>query len=164
LEENIIEALLFAYGEPISIEKIALAINMDVIEAKIFMRKTLEKYKEQERGVQIIEIENSYQMCTNPKYYPALELTMQKDKKAVQLTTTLLETLAIVAYKQPVTKTQIEDIRGINCIHSINKLIEYGLIKEVGRQNTVGKPLLFATTEEFLKHFGLNSLQALNSI
>ena len=106
------------------------------------------------------EPENSYQMCSNPEYYDYLIKIAKAPRKYV-LTEALLETLSIVAYKQPVTKVEIDKIRGVSCEHSVNRLLDFGLIMEVGRLDAPGRPILFGTTEQFLRSFGVKSLTEL---
>ena len=112
------------------------------------------KYNAGDRGIKIIELENAYQMCTKEEYYDYLVKLALQPKKAV-LTDVMLETLSIIAYKQPVTKLEIEKIRGVKSDHAVNKLMEYNLVQEVGRLDAPGRPLLFGTTEEFLRNFGV---------
>ena len=119
--------------------------------AKLLIRSML-SYNTAKRGIKIIELENSYRMCTNEQYYDYLVKLALQPKEA-SLSDVMLETLSIIAYKQPVTKLEIEKIRGVKCDHAINKLIEYNLIQEVGRLDAPGRPILFGTTEEFLRSF-----------
>lgn len=158
--EAVIEALLFACGNQVHIEKIALAINKDLINTKALLQEIMNKYEKEKRGIQIIQINESYQMCTNPDYFPYIKNILNNKPKKV-LSNALIETLAIIAYKQPITKSEIEDIRGVSVGHSINKLIEYSLVCEKGRLNAPGKPILFGTTDEFLKHFNFNNISEL---
>lgn len=127
------------------------------------MEELKKQYQKKERGIQLIELEDSYQLCTKPELYDYLIQVAKQPKKHV-LTDVLLETLAIVAYKQPVTKIEIEKIRGVKSDHAVNKLVEYDLVCEVGRLDAPGKPLLFGTTEEFLRRFGVQSVEELPSI
>ena len=120
----------------------------------------MDRYQEEDRGIQIIELEQSYQMCTKKEYYENLIQIALHPQKPV-LTDVMLETLSIIAYKQPVTKAEIEKIRGVKCDHAINKLMEYELVRELGRLDAPGKPALFATTEEFLRRFGVSSTENL---
>lgn len=158
-----VEAILFAMGESVSLSKIASAIGKDETEAKRFLEELKKQYQKKERGIQLIELEDSYQLCTKPELYDYLIQVAKQPKKHV-LTDVLLETLAIVAYKQPVTKIEIEKIRGVKSDHAVNKLVEYDLVCEVGRLDAPGKPLLFGTTEEFLRRFGVQSVEELPSI
>lgn len=158
-----VEAILFAMGESVSLSKIASAIGKDETEAKRLLEELKKQYQKKERGIQLIELEDSYQLCTKPELYDYLIQVAKQPKKHV-LTDVLLETLAIVAYKQPVTKIEIEKIRGVKSDHAVNKLVEYDLVCEVGRLDAPGKPLLFGTTEEFLRRFGVQSVEELPSI
>lgn len=155
-----IEAILFTAGESVEIEKIAKAIDQDIDTTKKLIKELMKEYEKKERGIQIIELDGAFQMCTKQEYYDCLiELVMQP-KKAV-LTDVMLETLSIIAYKQPVTKLEIEKIRGVKSDHAVNRLIEYNLVQEVGRLDAPGRPILFGTTEEFLRSFGVESSKEL---
>lgn len=121
------------------------------------------RYEKEERGIQIIELENSYQMCTKARFYENLIRVASAPKKNV-LTEVTLETLSIIAYKQPVTKLEIEKIRGVKSDHAVNRLIEYNLVQEIGRLDAPGRPALFATTEEFLRRFGIGGKENLPDI
>ena len=158
--EAIIEAILFAMGEAVEVERIAAAIEHDVDTTNKIIRNMMDRYDSSDRGIQIIELEGSFQMCTKASMYDAISKITHIPKKHV-LTDVLLETLSIVAYKQPITKLEIEAIRGVKSDHSVNKLIEYNLICEVGRLDAPGRPILLGTTEEFLRSFGITSLEDL---
>ena len=123
-------------------------------------REMMDSFEQENRGIKIIELEQSYQMCTKQEYYDYLVKMAMEPKKAV-LTDVMLETLSIIAYKQPVTRLEIEKIRGVKCDHAVNKLMEYGLVQELGRLDAPGKPILFGTTEEFLRTFGVESSEEL---
>ena len=155
-----IEAILFTMGEAIEVERIAKALGHDTDTIRKVIRNMMDRYDALDRGIQIIELDDSFQMCTKQTMYDAIIKMNHVPKKHV-LTDVLLETLSIVAYKQPITRNEIEAIRGVSCEHVINKLVDYHLIKEVGRMNVPGKPILFGTTEEFLRNFGLVSLEEL---
>lgn len=158
-----VEAILFTMGESVSLSKLASAIGRKETETKALLEELKKQYQKKERGIQLIELEDSYQLCTKPELYDYLIQIAKQPKKHV-LTDVLLETLAIVAYRQPVTKIEIEKIRGVKTDHAVNKLVEYDLICEVGRMDAPGKPLLFGTTEEFLRRFGVQSVEELPSI
>ncbi|MDD7370508.1 MAG: SMC-Scp complex subunit ScpB [Firmicutes bacterium] len=158
--EGAIEALLFAMGKSVELSALAKAIGHDTETTRKIIRNMMLKYNGEDRGIKIIELENSYQMCTKEEYYDYLVKLALQPKKAI-LTDVMLETLSIVAYKQPVTKLEIEKIRGVKCDHAINKLIEYNLVQEVGRLDAPGRPILFGTTEEFLRSFGVQGLDEL---
>ena len=155
-----VEAILFTMGEAVEIRRIAEAVGHDEDTVRNCIRALSDKYKDESFGIQIIELDGSFQMCTKPEMYESIIKLTNVPKKHV-LTDVLLETLSIVAYKQPITKADIESIRGVNSDHSINKLLEYGLIEEVGRKNAPGRPCLFGTSEEFLRHFGISSIDEL---
>lgn len=158
--EPIIEAILFTMGESVELEKIAEAIELDKKQTKKILEKMMEHYKDPSIGVEIMELDGSYQMCTKPEMYEYLIKIAKQPKRRV-LTDVLLETLSIVAYKQPVTRAEIEKIRGVSSDHAVSKLVEYNLICELGRLDAPGRPLLFGTTEEFLRSFGVTSLDNL---
>lgn len=158
--EGIIEAILFTMGESVELEKIAAAIEHDEETTRKLIHNMADRYEAEDRGVRIIELDNSFQMCTKPEAYEYLIRIAKQPRKQV-LTDVLLETLSIVAYKQPVTRVEIEKIRGVSCEHAINKLLEYGLIQEAGRLDAPGRPILFGTTEEFLRCFDVQSVEEL---
>lgn len=158
--EATIEAILFAMGESVEVDKIAAAINHDVDTTKKIVHNMMDKYQSEERGIKIIELENSFQLCTKAQYYENLIKVASQPKKYA-LTDVLLETLSIIAYKQPITKLEIEKIRGVSCEHAVSKLVEYGLVIEVGRLDAPGRPMLFGTTEDFLRSFGVQSIEDL---
>ena len=150
-------------GEAISAEAIGAVIGHDKATVIRLVHHLMDRYQNEKRGIHIIELDGSFQMCTSPEMYDyVIKLTHQPKKQV--LTDVMLETLAIVAYKQPVTKAEIEQIRGVSCSHAINKLLEYGLITEAGRLNAPGRPILLATTEEFLRTFGVQSVEGLPSV
>lgn len=158
--EAIIEAVLFTMGESVETSKLALAIEQDVVTTAKIVRNMMDKYNNSDRGIKIIELEDSFQMCTKAEYYEQLIKVASQPKRHV-LSEAALETLSIVAYKQPVTRIEIEQIRGVKCDYAVNKLIEYNLIQELGRLDAPGRPILFGTTEEFLRSFGLTSVEDL---
>lgn len=158
--EAIIEAVLFTMGNSVELSRLATAIGQDENTAREAVLRLKKRYDTGKRGMQIIELENSYQMCTRSEYYDNLIRVAAAPKKQV-LSDVVLETLSIIAYKQPVTKLEIEKIRGVKSDHAVNKLVEYNLVYEVGRLDAPGRPALFATTEEFLRRFGIGSTQNL---
>ena len=157
-----IEASLFAMGDSVELKKLAQAIEQDEDTTKALIRQMMERYQKEDRGICIMELESSYQMCTKKELYEYLVRIAKQPKKQV-LTDVLLETLSIIAYKQPITKLEIEKIRGVKSDHAVSKLVEYDLVEEVGRLDAPGKPLLFGTTEEFLRRFSVHSLEELPS-
>ena len=158
-----IEAILFAMGEAVDLNRIAKTINHDKETTKKIIYSMMDSYNNEDRGIQITQLGDSFQMCTKPDMYEAIITLINVPQKHV-LTEVVLETLSIIAYKQPVTKVEIEAIRGVNSDHSVNKLIEYNLVCELGRMDAPGRPILFGTTQEFLRCFGLESLEELPSV
>ena len=158
-----VEAILFTMGESVEVSRIAQALGYDEETVFNVINNLRERYEDESFGVQILELDGSFQMCTKPSMYESIIKITNVPKKIV-LTDVLLETLSIIAYKQPITKQEIEGIRGVNSDHSVNKLLEYNLICEVGRKNAPGRPCMFGTTEEFLRNFGISSLDELPMI
>lgn len=158
--EAAIEAILFTMGEAVEAGRIATALSVDVEMVREVVRGMMQRYEREEHGIQIIELEDAFQMCTKASMYEHLIKIAHVPKKHI-LTDVLLETLSIIAYKQPITKQEIEAIRGVKSDHAVNKLIEYNLTCEVGRMDAPGRPILFGTTEDFLRCFGVSSLEDL---
>lgn len=154
--EAIVEAVLFTMGNSVELRQLAAAIDQSENVARRVVTSLQKRYQKENRGMQIIELENAYQMCTRAEYYENLIRVASAPKKHV-LTDVVLETLSIIAYKQPVTKMEISKIRGVSSDHAVNRLVEYGLVYEAGRLDAPGRPALFATTEEFLRRFGVGS-------
>jgi len=161
--EAIIEAILFALGASVTIDKLAEVLELDKKEVKELLADMKSRYEKDDRGIELVELENSVQLGTKSEAYEYLQKIV-KNSQRYALTDTVLETLSIVAYKQPVTRGEIERIRGVSCDHAINKLLEYDLIEEVGRLDAPGRPLLFGTTEQFLRSFGVRSIGDLPSM
>ncbi len=157
------EAILFAMGNAVEIVALCKALDLpekDVLKAL----KTLEKrYESSRSGLQLVRLDKSVQLTTKPDYYDQL-ITIASVPKKMTLSDSVLETLSIVAYKQPITRLEIETIRGVNSDFAINKLLSYDLIQELGRKDAPGRPLLFGTTEQFLRSFGVGSLEELPSL
>lgn len=162
MQENIIESVLFTMGESVSIDTLSIAIKQDAEVTKEACERLVNKYENEykQRGMKVVRINGKYQMVSNNEYFQNLILVCANPKKPT-LTEAILETLSIVAYKQPITKPEIEDIRGVKSDFSINKLIEYGLIEEQGRLDTAGRPIILGTTELFLRRFGLETTDQL---
>lgn len=158
--EAVIEAVLFTMGESVAVAKIAEVIEEDVRTTKEIIAEMAVKYESQERGISILELEDSVQLCTKGELYEYL-IRIAKTPRKLSLTDSVLETLSIIAYKQPVTRLEIERIRGVNSDHAVNRLLEFELIAEIGRMDAPGRPILFGTTEQFLRSFGVKSLEEL---
>ena len=156
--KNVVEAILFVSGQGIEIKDIAEKLEVEVEEVK----KVIEELKEQHKndGINIITFKNSVQMSSNSLYAEDIATVLNPIREK-QLTKAALETLAIIAYKQPVTRLDIEQVRGVNCDYAMQILMNFNLVEVVGRKDVIGKPLLFGTTDEFLKRFELNSLDDL---
>lgn len=156
-----ISAILFAMGDSVEIAKIADAIGCDKEETVAIIDEMRQEYDGNENiGFTIVELDGSVQMCSKSQMFDVL-VRIAKTPKNLRLSDTALETLSIIAYKQPVTRAEIEKIRGVSCDHAINKLLEFNLIMELGRLPAPGRPLLFGTTEEFLRSFGVKSIDDL---
>ncbi len=156
----VLEAILFTMGESVELDRLATVIEEEKAVTKELLMELKEEYAARQGGMTLIELDDAFQMCTNADMYEYL-IKIAKTPRKYVLTDTVLETLSIVAYKQPVTRSEIEKIRGVNCDHAVNRLVEFGLIAEVGRMDAPGRPLLFGTTEEFLRSFGVKSLEEL---
>ena len=159
-QEAVIEAILFTMGESVEISRLAAVLETDKKEVKEILEEMQKRYEAEERGITLMQFEDSVQLSTKPRLYEYL-IKIAKTPRRMVLTDTVIETLSIIAYKQPVTRLEIERIRGVSCDHAINKLLEYDLITELGRLDAPGRPLLFGTTEQFLRCFGVKSLEEL---
>lgn len=157
------EAILFSMGASVPVSLLAKGLELDEQQTRELIQGMMKRYNAKDRGIKIIELEDAFQMCTKQEYYDYLVRIALQPKKAM-LSDVALETLSIIAYKQPVTKIEIEKIRGVKCDHAINKLIEYNLVQELGRLDAPGRPILFGTTEEFLRNFGVQSTEDLPTI
>lgn len=158
-----IEAILFTMGDSVELSKIANAIGHDENTTRKLIHSMMDRYDKEDRGIRIIELEDSFQLCTKKEMYEYL-IRIAKQPRRYTLTDVLLETLSIVACRQPVTRLEIEKIRGVKSDHAVNKLVEYGLVEEKGRMEAPGRPLLFGTTEEFLRRFSLQSIDEIPSV
>ncbi|WP_373598515.1 SMC-Scp complex subunit ScpB [Paraclostridium bifermentans] len=163
--KSIIEAIMFAYSEPISIKELNNAINEELSskEIEIMLNSLIEDYKENNRGIQIIKLQDKYQMCTNKEYSSFVKNILEPKRKKT-LSQATLEALTIIAYKQPITKVELEEIRGVKSDKVIQTLLENELIYEAGRLDKIGKPIIFRTTDEFLKLLNIEKLEDLPSI
>lgn len=155
--EKSIEAILFAAGEPVAAADIADALETNILIVKQSVKSLMKKYAETNAGILITETGGCYQMHTNPLYFDVIKKLYIKPKKKA-LTQTLMETLAIIAFKQPISRPQIEEIRGVSADHAVNRLIELNLVEETGRLDMPGRPIAFGTTSDFLRHFGFTTL------
>ena len=158
--KSIIEAILFAAGRPVTQNELMLALEISKEDIENIIRNMQEEYKNEERGIELIQVEESYQLCTKKELYEYIYPVLDKRSKP-NLSNAALETLAIVAYNPKITRAEIEAIRGVSADACVYKLLEYGLIKEAGKLDLPGKPMSYKTTDEFLKMFGFSSLEEL---
>ena len=154
-----VEALLFSSGNPISIKKIAQILEIHEQHVELLIDQLIQDMTDENRGLMIVKVAAGYQLCTKPELATVVkQLAQVQDTK---LSLAAMETLSIIAFKQPITKHEIEDIRGVKVDKVLSKLLERLMIKEIGRKEAIGRPILYGTTDEFLKSFGLNGLQDL---
>ena len=159
----IIEALIFASSEPVSCKMLSDIIGIQEHTVRQLLMELIEDRVRNKSGLQIIEIANGYQFVTHPECAPYVE-KLQKVPRNVGLSQAAIETLAIVAYKQPITKAEIEALRGVGVESSLASLLEKSLVEEAGRKDSPGRPILYKTTKIFLKYFGLNDLKELPKV
>ena len=161
--EALIEGILFAMGGSVEQKTLAQALELPEKEVREAVNRLEARLAEEDSGIQLIRLEDSVQLGTKRDCYEPLIRLAARPRKPV-LTNVVLETLAIIAYRQPITKMEISKIRGVSSDHAVNKLIEYELVCEVGRMDAPGRPILLGTTEEFLRRFGLPSVENLPDI
>ncbi len=155
--QSVIEAVLFAAGDPVELDRLADIVDVDKRSLREIIKNMMDSYRFERRGIDIIQLEDSYQMCTRGEYRDYIARLAQPARRQ-SLSNAAMEVLAIVAYKQPVTRSSIEQIRGVNCDYVVNRLVEKRLVEEVGRLDAPGRPILFGTTQEFLRCFGIPCL------
>lgn len=154
-----VEALLFAAGDPVPAEKLATLLDIDEMSAFSLIDQLRMDMESESRGLAIVEVAGGYQLCTKPELAAVVEkLATVQDSR---LSPAALETLSIIAFRQPVTKPEMEAIRGVKVDGVVNTLLERRLIREMGRKDVIGRPILYGTTDEFLKCFGLKGLNEL---
>ena len=158
-----VEVLLFLSGEPITPSSVKDILELPEPEIKRLMDELIAQYKERNTGILIVEIANGYQMVTNPEYAEWVR-KFKSIHMASRLSVPALETLAIIAYKQPIIRAEIEQLRGVNSDSAIRTLLEKRLVKVMGRKETPGRPFLYGTTKEFLQYFGLKDLTELPTL
>ena len=158
-----LEALLFSTGEAVSSDRLMTALGISRESFEEAITELTDRFSTDDHGITIVKLENAYQMCTKTEYYEDL-IALEVAPKQPTLSDVALETLSIIAYKQPVTRAEVERIRGVNSDRIINKLVEYDLVRELGRLNAPGRPILFGTTEAFLRSFGMETAADLPQI
>ena len=156
----IAECMLFVAGEPVLIAEIARAMDMDTAEMKTLLYEMETSYRDEGRGIILLVTDETAQLVSNRKYVEYVEKLLQPEQKK-NVSQSILETLAIIAYRQPVTRAEIESVRGVRCEYTIAQLQKLGLINAVGRKDVIGKPMLYATTDSFLRKFGMHNLSEL---
>ncbi len=159
-KKSIIEAILFAAGRPVEKNELVLALEISAEDIDAIVKSMQEEYKKEDRGIELIQVENSYQLCTKKELYEYIYPVLDKRNKP-NLSNAALETLSIIAYNPKITRAEIEAIRGVSADACVYKLLEYGLIEEAGKIDLPGKPMSYKTTNEFLRMFGYNSLEDL---
>lgn len=159
-KKGAIECILFVAGEPVEIEVLRNALSITQVELQSILDDMDRQYREEGRGILVSMTDKSVQLVSNRKYAYIIEQMLQPPKEK-NFSQSLLETLSVVAYKQPVTRAEIEAVRGVRCDYSVSRLEELGFIQEVGRKDTVGRPAQFGTTDKFLREFGINSISQL---
>ena len=158
--EAVVEAVLFTMGKSVELRQLAIATGQSEEETRQAVERLKVRYDKEERGMEIIELEDSYQMCTRTGFYENLIRVAATPKKQI-LTDVVLETLSIIAYKQPITRIEVDDIRGVNSSGAISKLLSFELIREDGKKEVIGRPNLYVTTDYFLDYMGINHLEEL---
>lgn len=156
----IIEALLFTWGDPLDIKDIASILEMKEKDLSIIIKELIDEFNFNRRGLKIVKVNNTYQLGTRPEHFDYIK-KLNNIKNSRPLSNASLETLSIIAYNQPIIKADIESIRGVRCDKAIETLIERKMVKELGRLDKPGRPILYGTTEDFLRYFGLESIEDL---
>ena len=163
MKAAIVECLLFVAGEPVLITEIARVLEQDEASVKALLYEMEMTYLEEGRGICLMTTDDTAQLVSNRDYISYVETLLQPEQKK-SVSQTIMETLAVIAYKQPVTRAEIESIRGVRCEYAVSQLIKLGLIAAVGRKDVIGKPMLYATTDTFLHKFGLHNLSELPTL
>lgn len=158
--KNAIEAILFANGNSVAVSRLATALEITENQAQTYADELVKEYTQQQRGITIIKLDDSYQMVSQKAYAPYIRTVMDL-RRNTPLSQAAMEVLAVVAYNQPVTKSFVEQVRGVDCSGVIGSLTTKGLIEEKGRLELPGRPLLYGTTENFLRCFSISSLDEL---
>ena len=157
---QVIEAILFVAGEPVKISDLATALGIDEKEAAKAVEALERHFDDEKRGITVKRYGDHLRLETRAEYAPYVERMLQPVQRQ-SLSQTVMETLAVIAYRQPTTKGEVEQVRGVKCDYSVQSLLTKGLIKEVGRKEALGRPILYATTDKFLEHFGISDLREL---
>lgn len=161
--KSIVEAMLFTWGDPLELKEIAAIIDLDEKELEALIDEMIDEFDYNFRGLKIIKINSAFQLATRPEHYEWIK-KLFSTTSSKNLSNAALETLSIIAYKQPVIKSDIEAIRGVRCDRSIETLMNKGLVEDLGRLDTVGRPIIYGTTDKFLRNFGLESIEDLTPL
>ena len=156
--KSIIEAILFSAGRVVEAKELMAILELSNEDIDTILQNMKTEFEEQKRGIEIIKVDNGYQLCSKEEYYDYIYPIFDNRAKP-NLSSAALETLSIIAYNQKITRAEIEQIRGVNSDGTIYKLLEYGLIEEAGRLDAPGRPTIYSTTKEFLKMFGISNLE-----
>ncbi|MBP3648113.1 MAG: SMC-Scp complex subunit ScpB [Clostridia bacterium] len=157
---QIIEAILFVAGEPVAINDLSIALGVSDMETIRAVEELERAMDEEKRGITVKRYGDHLRLETRAEYAPYVERMLQPVQRQ-SLSQTAMETLAVIAYRQPTTKGEVEQVRGVKCDYSVQSLLQKGLIKEVGRKEALGRPILYATTDKFLEHFGISDIREL---
>ena len=157
---QIIEAILFVAGEPVAISDLSAALGLSELETVQAVDHMERLFDDQKRGIAVRRYGDHLRLETRPEFAPYVERLLQPVQRQ-SLSQTAMETLAVIAYRQPTTKGEVEQVRGVKCDYSVQSLLQKGLIKEVGRKEALGRPILYATTDKFLEHFGISDIREL---
>lgn len=158
--QSALESVLFAAGEPVPVERLCLGLEVDRPTLDAVAQELMDKYKYERRGMRIVRMDTSYQMCSAPEFAPHVRKTLES-RKPPKLSQPALEVLAVIAYYQPVTRAYVDQVRGVDSSYTVSLLLERDLIEEAGKLAVPGRPTLFRTTKNFLRTFELNSLAEL---
>lgn len=158
--ESAIESILFAAGEPVGVERLCMALETDRATVDAAARTLMDHYRYERRGIRLLQLETSYQLCSAPEYADLIRTTFESRKPA-KLSPSALEVLAIIAYYQPTTRAYVDQVRGVDSAYTVGLLLDRELIEECGRLAVPGRPILYKTTPVFLRSFGLSSLEDL---
>ena len=161
--EAAVEGILFASGEPVGIDRVCVALDLDKPTAELVLQRLQDYYSYERRGIRLLKMDDSYQLCSAPEYGDQIRRAFEIRKPA-KLSQPALEVLTIIAYYQPTTRAYVDQIRGVDSSYSISALLNKKLIEEAGRLNVPGRPIQYRTTPDFLRTFGLSSLEELPEI
>ena len=157
---GMIEAILFVAGDPVERKVLALALEITDLQLEAALEQLTDHLESARSGIKLMRYEDKLQLVTKAHTADYVERALNPAQKQ-NLSGALLETLSVIAYKQPVTKADVEQVRGVKCDYSVQSLLQKGLIKEVGRKEALGRPILYATTDKFLEHFGISDIREL---